>query len=140
MNNLIKSFTLAFSVFLCLTVVSGCAGTFTTEESSEPSQKLVDFAGVPVPNNFDLDRSKSFVYESGSGEVKVGRLYFSGWNDLKEVLAYYQSAMVNRGWSLVNSIEQENIILNYEKEGWACTLNLSPGWFKTYVEIQIGPK
>ncbi|NIQ03502.1 MAG: hypothetical protein GWM98_26640, partial [Nitrospinaceae bacterium] len=64
----------------------------------------------------------------------------SGWNDQEEVVGFYENAMINKGWKLINSMEHDGKIMNYEKNGWDCTLIITAGWFKTYVEIQIGPK
>ena len=140
MDNRKKSLALSIFAFFLVLLISGCAGWTSSDESTDSTQDLVDFAGVPVPNNFTLDRSKSFVYESGNGVVKVGRLFYSGWYNMDEVISYYQSAMINRGWKLINSIDHNGKILNYQKEGWACTLNIQSGWLKSYVEVQIGPK
>ena len=48
--------------------------------------------------------------------------------------------MLNKGWTLVNSIKHKNYILNYEKEGWAATVILNPNYGRTIIEIQAGPK
>jgi hypothetical protein len=59
---------------------------------------------------------------------------------LDEVISFYQNEMVNKGWSLVNAIKHATTILNYEKEGWACTLMVHSTLGKIYIEIQAGPK
>ncbi|SVD17300.1 uncharacterized protein METZ01_LOCUS370154, partial [marine metagenome] len=77
-------------------------------EKSPPPQQTIDnalpFADVPVPNGFTRDQSKSFVYETGNNEVKVGRLFFNGNKDLKTIVEFYQNEMINKGWVLVNLI------------------------------------
>ena len=98
------------------------------------------FTDVPIPSGFDADRSKSFVYESGSGEIKVGRLYYSGWHNSQEVVNYYHNAMINKGWKMVNSMEHDGMILNYQKKTRVCTIIVTDALLKTHLEIQVGPK
>ncbi len=105
-----------------------------------PPEMVYPFSDIPVPDGFERDHSKSFVYESGSGTVKVGRFFYSGWSNLSEVVSFYQNEMVNKGWSMVNSIKHETTILNYEKEGWVCALMIKTTLGKAYIEIQAGPK
>ncbi len=105
-----------------------------------PLETAYPFSDIPVPFDFTRDNSKSFIYESGSGAVKVGRFIYSGWESLDNVITFYQNEMLNKGWNLVNSIKHENFILNYEKEGWVSTITLHSNIGRTYVEIQAGPK
>jgi len=132
-----------FSWFGVWLFVAGCAtwDEVTTETPPPPPPELAyPFLDIPVPSGFERNHSKSFVYESGSGTVKVGRLFFSGWGNLDEVISFYQDEMVNKGWSLVNAIKHKTTILNYEKEGWVCTLMTHSTLGKVYIEIQAGPK
>ncbi len=122
----------------------GCAGKKKTVKSGDTAAGFSDiaypFTDVPIPSGFKADRDRSFIYESGSGSVKVGRLYYSGWHGSQDVVKYYQNAMINKGWKMVNAMEHEGMILNYEKKGWVCTLIITEPMFKTHLEIQIGPK
>lgn len=137
--------TLLLIIFGSWLLLSGCA---TLEEMTAesppppppPPEMVYPFSDIPVPNGFVRDHSKSFVYESGSGSVKVGRFFYSGWGKLDEVVGFYQNEMVNKGWSLVNAIKHEMTILNYEKEGWVCALMVKSTLGKAYIEIQAGPK
>jgi hypothetical protein len=105
-----------------------------------PPELVYPFSDIPIPNGFQQNHTKSFVYESGSGTVKVGRFFYSGWSELSEVVSFYQNEMVNKGWTLVNSIKHETTILNYEKEGWLCALMIKSTLGKVNIEIQAGPK
>jgi len=125
-------------ILLTLILFSGCA-TWQSGDESETTD-FIEFANVPIPSSFTLDGSRSFIYESGSGDVKVGRLFYSGMNSQDETVAYFKTGMLNRGWTPVNTMTYDaGVILNYQKEGWSSTLNITSGWFKTYVEIKIGP-
>lgn len=137
--------TLLLIIFGFWLVISGCA---TLEEMTAeappppppPPELVYPFSDIPVPNGFDRNHSKSFVYESGSGSVKVGRFFYSGWGKSADVVSFYQNEMINKGWSLVNAIKHEMTILNYEKEGWVCALMIKASLGKVFVEIQAGPK
>lgn len=124
--------------------LGGCAGTKKGAGSPDSTAQFSDvaypFTDVPIPSGFKADRDNSFVYESGSGSVKVGRLYYSGWHGAQEVVSYYQNAMINKGWKMINAMEHAGMILNYEKEGWVCTVIVTEALVKTNLEIQIGPK
>mgnify|MGYP001081760370 FL=1 len=105
-----------------------------------PLETAYPFSDIPVPFDFTQDNSKSFIYESGSGTVKVGRFIYTGWESLEKIITFYQNEMLNRGWNLINSIKHENYILNYEKEGWVSTITLHSSIGRTIIEIQAGPK
>lgn len=130
-----------------LTYLSGCSqwglGLETKNElppPPPPPKTAYPFSDIPVPFNFSKDHSKSFIYESGTGTAKVGRLVYSGWENIDSVLIFYQNQMLNKGWTLVNSIKHDNHVLNYEKSGWLSTITLHYSLGRTYVEIQAGPK
>lgn len=131
---------------LSLALASGCALMEPAEPPpgeggvQNPSALTARFANVPIPPGFDLDRSKSFIYESGSGAVKVGKLHLSGWNGIEEVVEYYRNEMVSKGWSSVSIMEQKITVMVYEQEGQMCTIMVEPSFSKTHVEINVGPK
>ena len=131
-------------IILYLVVLNGCAMMNQLEVPVPPQPETINnalpFTDVPVPNGFNRDQLKSFVYETGNNEMKVGRLFFSGNTALKPTVEFYQNEMINKGWSLVNSMASAETILNYRKEGWVCTVIIRPRSFnRSNVEIQIGP-
>ena len=129
-------------VFLPLAFFNSCAGLDQFDLPPEPAiiNNALPFVDVPVPDGFNRDQSKSFVYETGSNDMKVGRLFFNGNSGLKPTVEFYQNEMVNKGWTLTNSMASTDTILNYRKEGWICTVIIRPRSFsRSIVEIQIGP-
>jgi len=126
----------------------GCAewdlGLGTKDDGPPPPPPVQEtaypFSDIPVPSGFSRDNAKSFIYESGSGTVKVAKIVFSGWENLEKVITFYENEMLNKGWTLVNSIKHKNYILNYEKEDYATTVILNPNYGRTIIEIQAGPK
>ena len=130
-------------VIWSLVFFSGCAGLNQLERETPPQPETINnalpFTDVPVPNGFKRNQLKSFVYETGNN-IKVGRLFFSGNMSLKPTVEFYQNEMVNKGWALVSSMASTDTILNYQKEGWTCTVIIRPRSFKrSNVEVQIGP-
>ena len=124
---------------------AGCAAlekmNVTKPPLPPPPPKMVyPFSDIPYPQGYAFDSSKSFIYEAGSGTVKVGRFIYSGWSDFDGVVIFYENEMINKGWKLVNAIKHEVTVLNYEKEGWVCTLMISSKMGQVFIEIQAGPK
>ncbi len=111
-----------------------------TGPGETPSNLAVRFANIPIPPGFDLDHSKSFIYESGSGSVKVGRLLLTGWNSADEVIEYFRNEMVSKGWQAVSIMEQKSTLMVYEQEDQVCTIMVEPSMGKTRVQINVGPK
>jgi hypothetical protein len=137
------------TIFLFMTLFfSGCSnldlGLDKNSSTLPPAPVTIEtaypFSDIPVPPDFTRDVSKSFIYESGSGSAKVGRFIYTGWENIEEIITFYQNEMINRGWSLINSIKHENYILNYQKEGWVSTITLHSNIGRTIIEIQAGPK
>ena len=111
-----------------------------TPPQPEIINNALPFVDVPVPSGFSRDQIKSFVYETGSDEMKVGRLFFKGDASLRKTVEFYQNEMINKEWTLVNSMASTETILNYRKEGWVCTVIIKPRSFnRSSIEIQIGP-
>ena len=136
-----------FLIGLTALTLTSCALMDTDTSSSgggsqveDPSALKQRFGNVPIPPGFDLDRSKSFIYESGSGAVKVGKIHLTGWNDEDEVIEYYRNEMIAKGWSTVSIMEQKITVMVYEQEGQMCTIIVEPSFSKTHVEINVGPK
>ena len=132
------------TIFSSLAFFNSCAGLDQFKKQVPPEPVTINnalpFIDVPVPNGFNRDQSKSFVYETGNNDMKVGRLFFNGASGLKQTVEFYQNEMINKGWALVNSMASTDMILNYRKEGWICTVIIRPRSFsRSIVEIQIGP-
>ena len=133
---------LGIIIILSLAFSNGCATTSQWEDlpfDPEIINNALPFSDVPVPNGFNRDQLRSFVYDGGN-EMKVGRLFFSGSTGLEPTVEFYQNEMINKGWALINSIASTETILNYRKEGWTCTVIIKPRSFsRSNIEILIGP-
>ncbi len=134
---------LGIIIFLPLVFFNGCAGLdqFDPTPPAEPAiiNNALPFVDVPVPDGFNRDQSESFVYDGGN-EMKVGHLFFSGSTGLVPTVEFYRNEMVNKGWTLTNSMASTDTVLNYQKEGWTCTVIIRPRSFsRSNLEILIGP-
>ncbi len=123
----------------------GCTPKAYSPNTGSDGKKLpppiaMQFSSIPLPDGVELDRDKTFIYESGSGTVKVGRLSFSLWNRAGEVVEYFRNEMPGRGWQLIRVVEHDVTVMLYEKESDVCTIMVEPTLGKTQIEIQIGPK
>ena len=145
---IIKNNQLAFcqtlAIFLFLIFINGCAIIDKMERETPPQREVINnalpFIDVPVPSGFIRSQLKSFVYETGNENMKVGRLFFDGDKSLKDVVEFYQNEMINKEWTLINSMASKDTILNYRKTGWTCTVIVRPRSFsRSNIEIQIGP-
>ena len=132
--------------FLIIFFFFGCAEIELNDKNDSllpPSQpaSAYPFTDIPIPPDFSRNDSKSWIYESGSGSLKAGRLFFSGYKNQDQVLTFYQNEMLNKGWAPGTHIKTEKKhILNYEKEGWVSTILLQSNILSTFIEIQAGPK
>jgi len=143
-----KSLFLQAVIFGTLILFVGCASKETgkskrghagnVKESIPALQKR--FANIPLPKDYDLDRSKSFIYESGTGHVKVGRLHLTGWGGPDNVINFYRTEMIKKGWNLIRVTEQEATVMLYDQESDLCTIVIVKSYGKTSVDIQFGPK
>ena len=129
-------------IFLPLAFFNGCAGLDQFDpHPPEPAiiNNALPFVDVPVPDGFNRDQVKSFVYDGGN-EMKVGHLFFSGSTGLEPTVEFYKNEMINKGWTLINSMASTDTVLNYQKEGWTCTVIIRPRSFsRSNLEILIGP-
>ena len=138
----LSTFFSGIIIFLSLAFFNGCAGLDQFDPpSAEPAiiNNALPFVDVPVPDGFNRDQLKSFVYDGGN-EMKVGHLFFSGSTGLEPTVEFYQNEMINKGWTLINSMASTDTVLNYQKEGWTCTVIIRPRSFsRSNLEILIGP-
>ena len=131
--------------FLFIICSIGCSALKQSRSEVPPAPNPINlahpFSDIPIPEEFDRDQSKSFVYESGDKNIKVGRLFFSGSGNLEDIIEFYQNEMINHKWTPgVSFLANNGKILNYQKTGWDCTVIIESGWLGSNIEIQIGPK
>lgn len=129
-----------YLLFLALLAfLVGCAANQVSPEGEGTRAAAVrGFEDVPVPGNIELAMGESFVYESEA--LRTGVLVYYGYVSVDSLVNYLKSAMPQQGWNLVNSFFYRGAALNFEKGNRVALINISKGWFKTRVEVRVGPK
>lgn len=125
----------------------GCAGTEKPDKSGKHVGNIKEsleslakrFPKIPFPNGYELDRSKSFLYESKDGRIKTGHLYLDGKEAPESAIGFYSSEMAKRGWKLIRTVEQETVIMVYEQGGEICTVAILKAKEGTRLDIQFRP-
>lgn len=138
-------------VILLLAVVgiSACATpqTATRDESlgeyveaSFPRPVDMQFPILPFPPEYEMDRDRSFIFESGRGKIKVGGIHLNVLDTPDNVVSFYRTEMRNKGWHLIQMVDHRGTIMLFERRTQICTLTIESSAEKTLVIIHIGPK
>lgn len=131
-----------------LFLFQGCAKTEKPKQSGKSPGNIEEsleslakrFPKIPFPNNYELDRSRSVVYESGDGRVRIGHLYFKGQQPAEDAILYYRNEMATRDWNLIRNFEQEATVLLYGQGAQICTVTIMKSNGETLIDIQFRPK
>jgi len=116
---------------------SGCATT-SAPEVLEPVASR--FTGIPVPSNFKSLPQSTYSLESSSFGVRLGTVRYQGRATLDQVINFYKEQMPKQGWTLANSIEYGNVMLNFSRQNEVCLINLSGSGSSVTITISLGPK
>jgi len=139
-TNLIVSF--------CLVVLflAGCA-TFSQNESANNADQnkaslsvapVLKFEDLPTPAGFKLLDKESFAFQNDKSRVVLLKYY--GGQNAEQVLAFYKEQMALFNWSLVNIIEYDRKVLNYENSEESCIITIQPQGGKSLVTVALSPK
>ncbi|WP_456342682.1 hypothetical protein [Thermovibrio sp.] len=124
-------------------LISSCATTQQAEETTVITQEQVraEILGdsVPVYPGFKIVSSKSFIYESGN--IKVGRLVFTGKAKIKDIVSYYKNTLPEKGWEPVAiTIYGNSAELTFTTPTQFLQITAKKGFSETTLIIQIGPR
>jgi hypothetical protein len=125
--------------------VSGCAtGNYEQRSDSGYSGGALNissqlrFEDVPVPAGFVLLRKGSYVFQNN--QTRLGTLRYAGKSDVGVVLEFYKRAMTRNGWDLINLVEFDTVVLNFEKAQESCIVTLECGRSgKTMITLTLSP-
>ena len=134
-------------VFLGLTV--SCAGrkgsVGTSAGSATPSGPGLALApsfrisDIPVPTGFEFDRAQSYVYQDRDREI--GSMRYAGRASVGSTTQFFLDEMVQYNWTLINVVEHQTVVLNFEKPEKTCMILLSrTGRGGTEVRIDFRPR
>lgn len=134
-----------FLLFLGCLVFSflGCAGFHKKEDSTKTSALLepsimTKFSDMPVPAGFKLLSQDSYSFESSG--VRVGVLKYRGKANPDQVVNFFKEQMPMYNWQLLNIIEYDERIMNFERENETCIINLLPKGNAVTITVSVGPR
>jgi len=129
-----------------LVLISGCV-TLPKNESAVDSEKnpvslsvapILKFEDIPVPAGFRLLDKESFAFQNDKSRVALLKYY--GGQNAENVIVFYKEQMAAFNWSLVNIIEYERKVLNYENSEESCIITIQPQGGKSLVTVALSPK
>ncbi len=132
--------------FLVILFLSGCA-TFPQSESKGATEQnkaslsvapMLKFEDLPVPSGFKLLDKESFAFQNDKSRVALLKYY--GGKNTEQVMAFYKEQMASFNWSLVNIIEYDRKVLNYENSEESCIITIQPQGGKSLVTVALSPK
>ncbi|MDD5565341.1 MAG: hypothetical protein PHG31_00390 [Candidatus Omnitrophica bacterium] len=130
-------------IVLCVLLLSttGCASLSrkdvgTQSNLLEPSMSA-RFTDIPAPARFKFIPKESYAFESSG--VRVGVLKYRGRATADQVLNFYKEQMPMNSWMLLNIIEYNQRIMNFEKNNESCIVTLLPSGSSVTVTVYIGP-
>lgn len=136
-------FRAIYSGLFCAVLLFGCAELPQKNQSTinpallEP-QAVLKFPDLPVPVGFRPIPQESYSFESGG--VRVGLLKYQGRAFVDQVVNFYKEQMVMFDWNLINSVEYGQRMLNFDREGETCIVNLISKGSNVIITFSIGPK
>jgi len=139
-------FSVLGSYFLCVFLLAGCV-TLPQNESTGAAEKnkvslsvapILKFEDLPTPSGFKFLDKESFAFQNDKSRVALLKYY--GGQNAEQVLAFYKEQMASFNWSLVNIIEYDRKVLNYENSEESCIITIQPQGGKSMVTVALSPK
>lgn len=131
---------------LSLVLLAGCV-TLPQSESANNAEKnkvslsvapLLKFEDIPTPAGFKLLDKESFAFQNDKSRVALLKYY--GGQNAEQVLAFYKEQMSLFNWSLVNIIEYDRKVMNYENSEESCIITIQPQGGKSLITVALSPK
>ena len=126
-----KKISVAAVLLIPGVLLCGCAGGMSHTGTSDdyrhnvtqmPKSDQLRFPDLPVPAGFSLVRKDSFVFENN--RTRLGTLTYKGRGDIDSLINFFKTEMVAGGWTLVNSVEFGQVVLNFVKDQEGCIISL----------------
>ena len=96
------------------------------------------FDDLPVPTGFLVDITNSYAFQNP--ETRVALLRYVGKDSLQSLIKFFVEQMPRYNWVLLNQVEFEKIILNFEKSRESCIVMIESQRNKILVTISIAPR
>ncbi len=83
-------------------------------------------------------RKGSYVFQNN--QTRLGTQRYTGKSDVGSVLDFYKRAMLRNGWDLINLVEFDTVVLNFEKAQESCIVTIESGRSgKTMITLTLSP-
>lgn len=142
-----KKLLVSTFLFLLMFMV-GCATIGVKKEETEevflePEEVMavnpdLRFDDLPIPVGFLIDAKNSYAFQNP--ETRVALLRYFGRKPSQTLVQFFLEQMPRYNWVLLNQVEFEKIILNFEKAQESCIVMIEPERTKTLVTISIAPR
>lgn len=128
---------------VALVTLTGCASFTTKDKNINPSllepQANLKFSDVPVPVGFKIMPEESFCFETGG--YRTGLLTYKGKGNADLVVNFFKEQMAMYNWSLLNIVEYNQRLMNFDRENETCIITITPkGASLSTITIALGPK
>jgi hypothetical protein len=125
-------------------LVCGCETLSSNNSSQNINTALLEPAmnpkipDIPIPAGLKPAYKESYFFENAG--MRVGVLKYKGKANPDFIVNFFKEQLSMNNWTLLNVIEYNNRLLNFEREKETCIINVEPqGGFVT-VTISLGPK
>ncbi|MDP2921912.1 MAG: hypothetical protein Q8O12_06085 [Candidatus Omnitrophota bacterium] len=130
----------------CLLALSAGCVTLPKDESVDGEKNaaplsvapILKFEDIPVPAGFKLLDKESFAFQNDKSRVALLKYY--GGKNSENVIMFYKEQMAAFNWSLVNIIEYERKVMNYENSEESCIITIQPQGGKSLITVALSPK
>jgi len=131
------------ALFLALMLLSGCASLQKNDAQGSAStllepQAVLRFADIPVPAGFKIVAKESYSFENAGTRVAV--LKYQGKVDADRVVSFYKDQLPMYNWNLVNVIEYNERLMNFDRDSESCIVSVFPKGSSSTIIISLGPK
>ncbi len=147
---MLKKITIYLVLFAVLTTLTGC-GAFqrfnrrrsseeyeTTKSGTLETASLLRFSDIPIPAGFKIKPDESYSFQTDN--FRAGLLKYTGSTNPEDVVQFFKEQMPRHNWQLVNLIEYEKRVMNFEKQGQSCLITIEGGVTRTAITLSISPK
>lgn len=141
-----KIASLTVSSCLAVLFLAGCV-TLPKNESMDNTEQnkaslsvapILKFEDLPTPAGFKILDKESFAFRNDKSRVALLKYY--GGKNAEQVMEFYKEQMASFNWNLVNIIEYDRKVLNYENSEESCIITIQPQGGKSLVTVALSPK
>jgi len=138
--------SLAVSSCLVILFLAGCVtlpknesiGSTEQNKASLSVAPILKFEDIPTPAGFRILDKESFAFQNDKSRVALLKYY--GGKSAEQVMAFYKEQMASFNWNLVNVIEYDRKVMNYENSEESCIITIQPQGGKSLVTVALSPK